>query len=202
VRPDGRHALVLAAGAASRFGGGKLVVDWRGAPLVTWAVRAALAAQVDQATVVLGAEADQVQRALTQVVVDDRLRLVEALDWDQGQSASLRAGVRALPADARAVAVFLGDMPSVDPAMADRLLDAVLAGAPAARLRSPRGPAHPAAFSAEVFPDLLALTGDQGARSLFDRLGAAVAVFETDHPGATLDIDTPGDLVLAGPLSS
>ena len=190
---NGRHALVLAAGAGSRFGGGKLTADWRGAPLVVWAVRAALAANVERVTVVIGAAADSVEQAL-EALAGDRLRVVEAGNWAQGQSASLRAGVGALPRDARAVAVFLGDMPSVEPAMADRLLDAVAAGAPAARLRSAAGPAHPAAFSAEVFPDLLNLSGDQGARGLFERLGDAVAIFETDHPGATLDIDRREDL--------
>lgn len=192
----GRHALVLAAGAGRRFGGGKLVAPWRGAPLVVWAVRAALTARVEQVTVVVGAEAEAVRQALAEVV-DDRVRLIAAPDWDQGQSASLRAGVQSLPHDARAAAVFLGDMPCVDPVLADRLLDAVLAGAPAARLWSTSGPAHPAAFSASVFPELVALTGDQGARALFDRWGAAVALFETDDPGATLDIDVRADLALA-----
>lgn len=199
-RPDAaqRHALVLAAGAATRFGGGKLTAIWRGEPVVVWSVRAALATRVDGVTVVLGASAGAVHQALTGLA-DRRLRFVDALNWAEGQSASLKAGLQALPADARAVAVFLGDMPAVDPALADSLLDAVMAGAPAARGRSPSGPAHPTAFGAAVFPALAQITGDQGGRSVLETLGAAVVTLEVEDPGAVFDIDRPEDLD-AGPM--
>jgi molybdenum cofactor cytidylyltransferase len=189
----GRHGILLAAGAGTRFGGGKLTADWRGAPLVVWAARAALAARVERVTVVLGARADQVRAALT-VLTDERLHFVVARDWALGQSASLKAGIRALPGDATGFAVFLGDMPAVDPGLADRLLDAIEAGAPAARAHAPTGPAHPAAFSTPLIPELLALGGDQGGRAVFDRLGDESRLIETDDPGAVLDIDRRSDL--------
>lgn len=61
----GRHAVVLAAGAASRFGGGKLTAHWRGEPLIRWAVRAALAARVESVVLVVGALAGTVQDAVS-----------------------------------------------------------------------------------------------------------------------------------------
>ncbi len=189
----GRHAIVLAAGAATRFGGGKLTADWRGAPLVTWAVRAALAADVESVVVVVGADAQRVEAAVSELR-DPRLKIVPANNWPEGLSASLRIGISALFGDAAAVAVFLGDMPLVDGRQADRLLDAVMAGAPAARLIHPRGPAHPTAFSAAAFPALLALTGDQGGRPVLDALGDQVATFTVDDDGAIHDIDRPEDL--------
>lgn len=189
----GRHAIVLAAGAASRFGGGKLVALWRGEPLIRWSVRAALATAVDGVVLVVGSGAAEVWTALGPID-DVRLTIVEAPLWSEGLSASLRTGLAALPPDAVAAAVFLGDMPAVSPLLADRLLDAVVAGAPAARLLSPLGPAHPTAFAARLFPKLAQVAGDQGGREVLRSLGDQVAFIASDDPGAVFDIDHPADL--------
>lgn len=189
----GRHAIVLAAGAGTRFGGGKLLADWRGRALVLWAVEAALAARVDRVTVVIGSEAEAMEAALAPVT-DSRLTIVVAQGWRDGLSASLKAGVESLPQDAGAVAVFLGDMPQVATAEADALLDAVQAGAPAARLSHPDGPAHPTAFGRSLFASLKAITGDKGAKGVLADLGDAVVLIPSTNPGAVLDVDTPADL--------
>jgi molybdenum cofactor cytidylyltransferase len=188
----GRHALVLAAGAGRRFGGGKLTADWAGEPLVLAAVRTALKATVETVTVVTGAD-DTVMAALSRVK-DARLRQVEAAEWSEGMAASLRAGIAALPPSATAVVLFLGDMPRTPASLADRLLDAVIEGATAGIIRSPQGPAHPVAFAAAVFPDLLRLKGDRGARGVLEALGDRVVAIPCDDPGVVFDIDRPADL--------
>lgn len=192
---SGVHAIVLAAGAGRRFGGGKLVSDFKGRPLLCWAVDAALACPVESVRVVVGAEADAVERALTP---DNRVRILVCPQWDEGLSRSLRCGVESLPDDARALLLFLGDMPDVPSRLAGQLLDAVAAGAPAA-LATCRGlPAHPVAISARLFPDLLRLDGDRGARGLL-RTWPGVVEIETDEDGSIADVDTPDDLrILAG----
>ncbi|AQR62076.1 hypothetical protein BZG35_10800 [Brevundimonas sp. LM2] len=187
-----RHALVLAGGAGRRFGGAKLLADWRGRPLVVWAVEIALAAPVDGVVVVVGSRAAEVRSALADLS-DPRLGIVEAADWEDGLSASLRCGVTALPPEAASLAIFLGDMPLVDPASVGPLIDAVEAGAVAARLDHADGPAHPIVFGHSLFPDLLRTRGDRGARPLLiDR--DAVAVFTTTDDGAVFDVDRPEDL--------
>ncbi len=189
----GRHALVLAAGAGRRFGGNKLNAPWRGEPLVLAALRTALAARVERVTIVTGAAAAALEPVLA-TIGDPRLRRVQAPDWNEGLAASVRAGIASLPSDTRAAVIFLGDMPLIPEGLADQLLDAVAAGAPAARVRSPSGPAHPVAFAAAAFPALLALEGDRGARSVIDGLGDAVTSFESDAPGVVFDVDLPRDL--------
>lgn len=189
----GRHAIVLAAGAGRRFGGGKLTADWRGEPLIRAAVRTALTAGVDQVIVVTGADADQVANALSSLD-NPRLAIVPSVGWAEGMAASLRTGIAALPESAEAVVVFLGDMPLIPPALADELLDAVMDGAPAATVRSVHGPAHPVAFSAGVLPQLMNLQGDRGARSVLEDLGEAVVNIDSNDPGVVVDVDQAGDL--------
>jgi molybdenum cofactor cytidylyltransferase len=188
-----RHAIVLAAGAGRRFGGGKLLAPWQGEPLVLAAVRTALAAPVGRVTVVLGAGKEAVAEALS-ALPSARLKLVEAEHWRDGLSASLRAGIDSLPAEAESVVVFLGDMPAIPLDLAGELLDAIEAGAPAAVVVSPRGPAHPAAFARSQFDSLRELSGDRGARVLLEALGAAVARIKSDDPGVVFDIDLPADI--------
>lgn len=187
------HALVLAAGAGRRFGGGKQVADWRGAPLLQWAVCAALATRVAGVTVVLDADAAEVSAALT-LLKAPRLSLVIASDWQDGLSASLKTGVRALPADVSACAVFLGDMPMVSAGLADQLLDRVAAGAAAARPTRLSGPAHPIVFGRQALADILTLTGDTGARAVLQSLGDAVATIAVEDDGAVFDVDRREDL--------
>lgn len=186
------HAIVLAAGGSSRFGGAKLLAPYRGAPLVSWSAGAALASRAATVTVVTGSRSVDVAGALAPRACE-RLHLVEAADWADGLSASLRTGLRALPADAGAALIFLGDMPDVSPSIADVALAAVLGGAPAALPTIDGIPGHPVAVASRLFPHLEKLLGDRGARSLLAGLDG-VAEIACDDPGCIRDIDTRDDL--------
>ncbi len=188
-----RHAVVLAAGAGRRFGGGKLLASWRGEPLVRWSVRSALSARVETVTVVLGSDAGQVEAALAGIT-DARLKIAVADDWADGMSASLCAGLAAVPRDATSICVLLADMPAIPIGMIDALLDQIDNGVPAARPLHPEGPAHPVAFSATLLPRLASLQGDQGARAMLQALGDQVVFLPTSDPGVVFDIDRPADL--------
>jgi molybdenum cofactor cytidylyltransferase len=188
----GTHAIVLAAGAARRFGGGKLCAPFRGKPLVAWAVEAALRTIVESVIVVVGADADRVARAL-ESLPQERLRTVTCTDWEEGLSRSLVCGLDSVPLETTAVLVFLGDMPLVSSTLADRLVAEVLNGAPAALPVHDGGPAHPVAIASRLFPDLRRLSGDQGARAYLRTVPLTVSV-ETGDSGSTFDVDSRGDL--------
>lgn len=187
------EALVLAAGAGRRFGGAKLTAPWAGGVLLDGALAAALAAPVRAVTVVTGAD-PQVEAAAHAFAGAEapRLRVVHAPDHAAGLSASLRAGIVSLPPDCAGAFVFLGDMPRTPHAVLAPLAAAILAGAPAAApvFRGRRG--HPAVFARALFPELLALTGDQGGRSLLDRVSTVLVQAAND--GVLFDVDTPEDL--------
>ncbi|RAK57678.1 nucleotidyltransferase family protein [Phenylobacterium deserti] len=189
------EAVVLAAGSGARFGGGKLMAPWRGGVLLEGALQAAFAAPVRSVTVVTGADPRVASTLRAQA---PSVRLVDAPDHAEGLAASLRAAVRAVPADAVGVLVLLGDMPHVPHAVLAPLCEAVLAGAPAAApvWNGRRG--NPVTLARELFPAVLALAGDVGARSILDRLGERLALVQAPSDGVLFDVDLPQDLARDG----
>lgn len=187
------EAIVLAGGFGSRFGGGKLTAPWRGGRLIDGALNSAFAAPVRTVTVVTGADgavADAASAFATGAGQTGRLRLVHAADHAEGMAATLRTGIASLPEDTAGVFVFLGDMPLVPaailPVLAGALADGGSAAAPIFEGR--RG--HPVLFGAALFPGLLALTGDEGARQVLRTLGPALVLVPAPDDGVLVDIDT------------
>lgn len=186
------EAIVLAAGSGSRFGGGKLLAAWGAGVLLQGALAAAFAAPVRGVTVVVGADAQAVAAAIRQFNTD--ALIVHAPDYAEGMGASLRTGIASLPADTAGAFVFLGDMPRAPHSVFQPMADAVRAGAEAAApvFNGRRG--NPVLLSAGLFPQLLALTGDAGARGVLQGLGDRLALIESPDDGVLFDVDTPGDL--------
>jgi molybdenum cofactor cytidylyltransferase len=186
------EALVLAAGSGSRFGGGKLVADWRGAPLLHAALAAAQAAPVRAVTVVTGADRAAVEAAVR--AFDPGVRLAHAADHASGMAASLKAGMASLRPDVEAAFIFLGDMPRVPHAVLAPLAAAVAAGAVAAApiFEGRRG--NPVVLGRSLFGRVRGLSGDKGARPILDGLGARLALIEAPDDGVLFDVDARSDL--------
>lgn len=189
----GVEAIVLAAGAGRRYGGGKQLAPLGGRPLLEHALRAAAAAPVDGVVVTLGADAERVLAAVD--LHGARPVVVEG--WEEGIAASLRAGLDALGTEAAAAAILLGDQPEVDAATVARVIEAWRAGgAPAARAVHAGRPGHPVVVARSLFPRLLELRGDRGAGALL----AQVDVTEVEcGRRVVVDVDTPDDLAGAAP---
>ena len=186
------EAVVLAAGAGSRFGGRKLLAAYAGAPLLHGALAAAAAAPVSRITLVTGADAEAV--AACARAFDPAIRLVHAADYAQGMAASLRAGIGAVAADAAGAFVFLGDMPRVPHGVLVALSAAVAEGAAAAAPVCGGRRGNPVVLSAALFDQVAALEGDVGARPILEGLGERLALVETDDDGVLFDVDVRGDL--------
>jgi molybdenum cofactor cytidylyltransferase len=185
-------AVVLAAGLGARFGGRKLLADWRGAPLIRGALAAACAAPANPVIVVTGADAAAVEAAA--LAFDPAVRVAHAPDYAEGLSASLRAGIAAVPAGAAGAFVFLGDMPRVPHAVLAPLAEAVSRGAPAAAPVFAGRRGNPVVLSAALFPQVAALEGDMGARPILARLGERLARIEAPDDGVLFDVDLRTDL--------
>jgi CTP:molybdopterin cytidylyltransferase MocA len=162
-------AVILAAGAASRFGGPKQ-------RLLLPAVLARLArTSVDDVVVVAGAH--ELDAGAT--------RVVECPDWERGPGASLRCGLAALPEDTEAAVVCLADGPNLAPAAVERVLAAWRDGrgdVVAASYDGSRG--HPVVLGRAAWGSV----PEQGMR------GLPAALVPCDDLGRPGDVDTRGDL--------
>lgn len=185
-------ALVLAAGSSSRMGKeNKLLAPVDGVPMVLRAVNAALASRAMSVTVVLGHEAESIEAALAGRPV----QLVRNPDHAQGMSSSLRRGIAALPQEAQAAVVLLGDMPAITADHVDRLIDAFDPSRPTAVLPESAGRrGNPVILPRQLFAQVAALSGDQGARGLLAQHGDLVTQVEFDDEAIFVDVDSPAEL--------
>jgi xanthine dehydrogenase accessory factor len=181
--------VVLAAGTASRMGRNKLILPVHGKPMVAHAVEAATAAGLDPVIVVTGHDAASVRQAIGKKAVT----FVQNDDFARGLSTSLRAGIGAVPPEGEGAVVLLGDMPGVSAALIERVVQAFDPGEDraicVATARGERG--HPVLWGRQFFPELEALEGDAGARTVMSRYPALVCEVEADDDAPLADIDTP-----------
>ena len=187
-------ALVLAAGLSRRMApANKLLIhDASGEPMVARVVAAARASRAVSVTVVVGHQADQIAATLPA----EGVSVVHAARYADGLAGSLHAGVAALPPGTAAAIVCLGDMPLVTSAMIDQIIAAYdqdkgsLIVVPTHTGK--RG--NPVLWDRRFFPDIMALTGDTGARSLLLRHAGHVAEIEVGSDAILTDFDTPAAL--------
>ena len=189
-------ALVLAAGQGRRMGGpNKLLAAVGGKPLIRIAAEAALKSKADSVTVVTGHRAEDVKDTLKGL----RVHFVHNPDHADGLSTSLRTAIESLPADIDGAVVLLADMPGVDAATIDRLIDAFKPDEGALLVvptfEGKRG--NPVLWSSRFFPALVMVQGDTGGRHLIGENPEAVVEVELG-PAVALDIDTPEALAAIG----
>jgi CTP:molybdopterin cytidylyltransferase MocA len=169
---------LLAAGGATRFGGGKLDADCAGKPLGRWALEAALAVPHERLAVVVGDPAPEFARGCELLVNE---RAAEGLGTSAALAARWARGSDAL-------LIVLADMPLVSPGTLRKL---AAAAGPAAAAYPGGKPGAPACFPAALFPLLEALTGDSGAAQVLRGLpGVLIAT----SPEELHDVDRAEDL--------
>jgi molybdenum cofactor cytidylyltransferase len=179
--------LVLAAGEGARFGGPKQLAELDGRPLLEHALAAISAVPgIERVVVVLGARADEI-RAQVDLMGSEP---VVCMNWDEGQAASLRAGLAGL-GEADAVVVTLGDQPRITPEVIALALGNFDGRRPVRTVYDGK-PGHPVVLPGWMIPRVMELEGDVGARVLLDEAG--VLEVEAGHLASAADVDTPADL--------
>lgn len=184
--------VVLAAGASTRFGRPKQLLPIDGETLVRRATRLALATGPIDAVVVLGADADGVFASVGGLAV----RRVSCADWQQGLSASLRAGVAALTAQCAGALVVLCDQPALDGVHLERLCGAWRAAPSRAAASAYAGRLGvPALLPRAWFGELARGVGDRGARAVIAHHADEVVAIANEALARDVDhgADWPGD---------
>ncbi|KUK45776.1 MAG: hypothetical protein XD73_1350 [Anaerolinea thermophila] len=180
--------VVLAAGGSKRLSTPKQLLDWQMEPFVYQAAQHALEAGVAPLIVVTGAYHDQVVQALAGLPVE----IVYNPDWQQGQSISMKAGLKALPEGCGSVMFLLSDQPQISSELIRQLMDRYFQNRKsitAPMVNGQRG--NPLLFDRSAFSALAEVEGDRGGRAVINR-------FEVDwlpwvDRRILLDVDREGD---------
>ena len=182
--------MVLAAGESSRYGQCKQLVEINGSSLVQLAVNRLLALfPPDRINIVVGASSQAVARAFSDLPVN----AVHNEHWQTGLASSLKAGINSLEPGCRAVMATLCDQALVTEEHLRRLLDQWLADPCEITASGYAGTiGTPAIIPAEFYPQVLALEGDAGAKSILKSNPERVRTIAI--PEAEFDLDVPADL--------
>ena len=185
--------ILLAAGAARRFGSNKLLHPLAGDPPMALSALANLRSAVAHVVAVVRPGDAQLEHRLSEAGAT----VIECANAEEGMGASLACAVSATGEVAGWI-VALADMPYIRPDTIAKITAALAAGAAivAPAYQGRRG--HPVGISAAFRRQLESLRGDEGARSMLKLNSGQITLIEVDDPGVCRDIDTPQDLRAEG----
>ncbi len=180
--------VTLAAGMSTRMGTAKQLLMFQRKPLLANVIaNARAAACLSPLIVVLGHQAAVIQ----QKIDFEATRVVIAKEYQNGQSASLKAGLSAVPECCDGALFLLGDQPFVTGEIIRRIVAGFRQSAADIIIPTYGGKrGNPALIARSLFPQLFSIIGDVGARPLFSAYPERVIEIEVGNENACLDIDT------------
>ena len=187
---SGPCGVVLAAGLSRRLGRNKLLLPLGAKPILVWSVENALAAPLDEVIVVVGHQHEIVEEAIRHLPV----RIVRNSDYETCQSTSLKTGVRGASPNCECFVFFLGDQPLVGPEIVTHMLMRYRQDHPLIVTPTCNGKkGNPVLVNAKLRQELTALTGDTGARAIFQKHSDQTVTVEVGDPAIRMDVDQEQD---------
>lgn len=181
--------VILAAGNSTRYGSPKQLLDWHGKPFVRHIAETALQAGLWPVVVVTGAHHAEIESCLNRLPVE----VVQNFHHNEGQSTSIKTGLRALPSKIGSCIFLLADQPQIPVEVIRALVEShsrelqpILAPLVLEERR-----ANPVLFDRIAFPDLLKLEGDIGGRGIFSNYKVEYLPWHDDR--LLFDVDRPED---------
>ncbi|WP_337266782.1 nucleotidyltransferase family protein [Oryzifoliimicrobium ureilyticus] len=193
--------LLLAAGVSSRMGAGgshKLLAEFNGVPLVRHMAINALESRSLPVTVVTGHRRAEIEAVLTDLPIN----LVHNPDYRSGMASSLVTGfAEPRTTMASGILVLLADMPRVNAAHLDLLIDDFRQSGGMAVTRAAHGdhPGNPVIIPRGLYCEMASLRGDQGAKSILQGKGIDIRFVDIGE-AAVVDVDTPAAVLAEGGL--
>ena len=182
--------IILAAGRSERLGRVKQLLPFRGKPMLSHIVETSLGSRLHEVIVVLGYKAGEIEQT---VDLGDATVIINN-DYEAGQSTSLRIGLSAISDHSKAALFILGDQPLVTTEVINRLIGEYALekkGFLIPVFQGKRG--NPVLIDRSIFPRLASLTGDQGARVLFEEYADQIKEIDVGDEGIHCDVDTLDD---------
>ena len=183
-------AVILAAGESRRMGRQKLLLPFGGSTVVGAVAGTALASRVDRVLAVLGADRDAVRQELEPRGIDFAINE----NFAEGMLSSVQAGFRALPPDAEAAVVMLGDQPFLPARVVDAVVEAFRLcgrGIVVPAFQGRRG--HPVLVDLKYRDEVLALDPTDGLRRLMHAHPEDIFEAEVEDANILRDMDVPED---------
>jgi molybdenum cofactor cytidylyltransferase len=183
-------AILLAAGESKRMGRPKQLLEWQGKTLLRHVLENLINSTVDEIILVLGHEAEAIQKSLTAF----QIKIVINLDYQQGMASSLRQGLLAMDPGSEAFLVLLADQPGIGPEIINQIIREFQRADPRRGIARPvyRGlQGHPVLIGIRYLHEALQLQGDVGARQILMNHPEDILEIEVDQEGILKDIDTP-----------
>jgi molybdenum cofactor cytidylyltransferase len=183
-------AVILAAGKSERMGKAKLFLPFNKQTVIEEVIDQVKASQVYHIRLVYGDWEDKWRR----IAEKKGIPIIHNPDYQQGQSTSVRVGVRSLPDEAEGIIFILGDQPLIKSEVIDRLINIFYLCRPsivAPIYQGKRG--NPVLFHRKWREELLALSGDRGAREILQQHSHEVLKVYFAEGIYNMDIDTEED---------
>lgn len=179
--------VILAAGTGSRMGATKQLLPFGETTLLGRMVNAATASDLDKIVVVLGHHAAQIQKRMdlsgTRIVINPH--------YLKGQATSLRAGLAEIVWDCSGAMFLLADQPLIDHHIINTLIQAWQTSKQPMMVPYCNGSrGNPVIVGASLFEAVCRITGDRGARALFDEYASLIKRVDIQNPAILTDVDT------------
>lgn len=187
---DNVWAIVLAAGMSTRMGTQKLLLPFEGKSILEKVIENILLSGIQQLVVVLGSDRTEI----SELIKHQPVRLVVNENFQEGMHTSVMAGIRALPSDAEAVMIFLGDQPFIPEFVAGKVVDSWKSSAKGIVIpifKGKRG--HPPLYDLKYRSELENIDPEAGLKSVARKFHSDVFEVETFCPEIVRDIDTKSD---------
>jgi molybdenum cofactor cytidylyltransferase len=183
--------VLLAAGKSSRLGRPKQLLLYHQQTLLQHCFQIASASQAQSIVIVLGSDADDIKEKLNGISAD----AVVNPDWEEGMASSIRFGINYLLGanqQLEGVVLMVCDQPFVTSSLINNLIQSYRrSGKPIVVSGYDNTFGPPVFFHKSLFPELLQLTGDVGAKAVIKQHADEVAVVSFPH--GSMDIDTEAD---------
>jgi len=190
MQTDSIGVILLAAGVSARLGEPKQLLRFRGETLLRRSAKIALAAS-NRVIVTLGARIEILRKEIEDLPVV----IVENKNWATGMSGSIKVGLKKFLDDAdqlKAIIVMVCDQPFVNENLLEKIITKFQeTGSPIVACEYQNALGVPALFCKNLFPELLALNAQTGAKQLIKKYHAQTAAIS--FPEGAFDIDTPAD---------
>ena len=183
-------AIILAAGESKRMKFPKMLLPLKDKTMIEKVVENVTGSEVFNTLVVLGSYSNEILGVIRNMPV------VHCYNekYKDGMVSSVQCGFRNLPAKFRAVLVFAGDQPLIEPDVINRVIRAYKRSGKGIVIpvyRSRRG--HPLLLDSKYKNDIYNLDPETGLRSIAEKYPGDVFEIPVNSPGILKDFDTKED---------